>query len=330
MDTYQALKQNSLAFKLKKISFKALFFMDMVPCDIYAVIDGLFRIVVHSHSLVNRELLKELLGKGAHELYVLSEDQHKVINTFQESLRNVTRSLSIGDPIQKGRKQINLLALNLNNLYDNPHSDENLNLQFQSAQNLAKFLVANQELIPTLYLEFLKSKHHYILAQPIISSLFLIALLRQSHLYSEKEVESLFLTSFFKDIGMSIIPSDKYDKKDLSLSDKHLINQHTEFSQDILRGRIPLSANYLDIIRNHHSISNVKDSENELYLAGFETMIITVMDIIAAVISERPYRKPGKLYEALEIIKSMIGNKYPQEFKLIVFFFKSFFSKLKK
>jgi HD-GYP domain-containing protein (c-di-GMP phosphodiesterase class II) len=54
------------------------------------------------------------------------------------------------------------------------------------------------------------------------------------------------------------------------------------------------------------------------------------MDIIAAIISERPYRKPGKLFDALELTKKMVGNQYPQEFKLIVFFFKTFFSKLNK
>jgi HD-GYP domain-containing protein (c-di-GMP phosphodiesterase class II) len=54
-------------------------------------------------------------------------------------------------------------------------------------------------------------------------------------------------------------------------------------------------------------------------------MLVTVMDVISAMISGRPYRKASSLYESLDLIKLLIADQYPQEFKLIVTYFRSFF-----
>jgi HD-GYP domain-containing protein (c-di-GMP phosphodiesterase class II) len=59
-------------------------------------------------------------------------------------------------------------------------------------------------------------------------------------------------------------------------------------------------------------------------------MIISVMDTVAAMITERPYRKRQTLFKSLDIIRLLIGEQYPQEFKLIVVYFKNFFKNTKE
>jgi HD-GYP domain-containing protein (c-di-GMP phosphodiesterase class II) len=57
-------------------------------------------------------------------------------------------------------------------------------------------------------------------------------------------------------------------------------------------------------------------------------MMISVMDTVAAMITDRPFRKAESLYKSLDLIRLLIGEQYPQEFKLIVFYFKNFFKTL--
>ena len=158
--------------------------------------------------------------------------------------------------------------------------------------------------------------------------------MKYSQLYSDSEIENLFITSYFKDIGMSSIPAEKYDRDELTDKEKALLSGHAAHSVQILKGRLPLSPNHLNIILHHHSFSLLtndlhldlkqKEREGEL-IAGFETMLVTVMDVISAMITGRPFRPPTKLFESLDLIKILIADQYPQEFRLIVSFFKSFF-----
>jgi hypothetical protein len=333
MSNYKALFQNSLNLKLTPISIRELIFIDQCPCDVYAPINGLFDIVVEERRIISPRFIKELMSAGHTRFFVSYEDRKKLIENHQDQLTNITRSLSIGNPVDNGKKHINLLAVNMSYLYEDPTNDAFLSIQLQSAKNLALFLIENYKIHKELFNQFTNQNHHYIFAQPFISSLFLIGILRQSHLYSDREIENLFITSYFKDIGMSAIPTHKYDSQELSDEDKKRLADHPSQSVKILQGRVPISPSHLKIIEGHHRFSLinneifVEDPDDTETVYGFETTITTVCDIIAAMISRRPYRDPTKLFDALDLIKALISDDHPTEFKLIVGYFRQFFSR---
>ena len=133
---------------------------------------------------------------------------------------------------------------------------------------------------------------------------------------------------------MSAIPAEKYDQDNLTDKEKEVLSAHATNSVQILKGRLPLSPNHLSIIEHHHTFSllsnklqlNLKEKQKDGELiAGFETMLVTVMDIISAMITGRPFRKPTKIFEALDLVKILIADQYPQEFRLVVSYFKNFF-----
>jgi HD-GYP domain-containing protein (c-di-GMP phosphodiesterase class II) len=339
MNAFTALEQNALSFKLKPISVRELFFLGDTPCDIYGVVNGLYKIILKEGSYLDNKVLKDLIEQGHAISYVLHEARLNIIAKQQDNLRQVTRSLSIGDALEKGKKQLALISINMRYLYEDPTNDDTLSLQFQSVKNLASFLFDRPELYSPLYYAYIKQKHHYIFAQPLLSSLFLLGCLKQSRLYSQKEIENLFITSFFKDIGMSAIPTQKYDEEELSDEDKILLAKHAELSVQILNGRVQISPTHLKIIENHHTFSllsknykmdNLETDTSDKVISGFETMIISVMDIISAMIAERPYREATTLFDSLELVKILIADQYPQEFKLVVNYFKNFFFKKKR
>ena len=333
--SFGILERNHLAFKLTPISVRELLFVADLPCDVYALENDVFKLALKRRSYINKDVIKGLIQQGKYELFIAHADRESLINYQQENLRKVTRSLSVGEPLEKGKKVMNLLTINMEYLYRDPTNDETLNLQFQSAKNLASFLAANIDLHEPLYKSFIQMKHHFVFAQPMLSSLFLLGVLKMSHLFNAKDVENLFLTSYFKDIGMSAIPTEKYDQAELDDDEKRLLAGHARHSVNILQSRIPLGPQYLTIIENHHSFSllaqdlgvpTAQGRQGEI-IAGFETMLVCVMDVIAAMISGRPFRTASNLFDALELVKLLIAEQYPQEFKIIVTYFKNFFFK---
>lgn len=333
-ESYNSIEQNHLTLQLVPISIRELLFISTAPCDIYGIKDGLFNRTLRRGVFTNKPLLRDLISKGQIHLFVKRENRELIIDTVQKNLLQVTRSLSVGNPLEKGRAVMNLLTINMGYLYADPTNDKYLKLQHQCAKNLAYFLINRINLLEPLQKDFIKQKHHFVLAQPLIASVFLLGLMKYSQLYSDSEIENLFITSYFKDIGMSSIPAEKYDRDELSNKEKALLAGHAAHSVQILKGRLPLSPNHLNIILHHHSFSLLtndlhldlkqKEREGEL-IAGFETMLVTVMDVISAMITGRPFRPPTKLFESLDLIKILIADQYPQEFRLIVSFFKSFF-----
>lgn len=337
MDALKTLKQSQLTYQLKSFSLRQLLFLDSTPVDIYGVRNGLFEIIIKKKSSISKDMIKNMIAKKQYQIFIKNNDADLLLNAQQENLRKVTRSLSVGDSIKNCKLQMNLLTIHMEFLYQQPTDDDRLSLQFQSARNLCSFLIENIKSHKKLYQEYLKQKHHYIFAQPMISSLFVIGVAQTSRLYNKKELESLFLTSYLKDIGMSVIPTEKYSEKNLTDEEKKNFMHHPEHSISILKGRVPLSENYLNIIANHHAFSllqketdylvnensEISDYSSQI-VSGTETVFINCMDILAALITGRPYQDPIKLFDALDFIRVLISDSYSQEFKVMVNYFKSF------
>ncbi len=336
MNPFAPIQQNALAFKLTPVSLRELMVLGHTPCDLYLPQELGFKVVLKNKQSLTNEAIKNFLSSGVVQLFAEEEHYPHIIEAIQSELKKITRSLSIGNPLDNAKRQVNLITIHLTHLYETPTDNEKLQLQFQSVKNLAHFLINNPKVHSPLYNSFKEQKHHYIFAQPMLASIFLLGILQQSRLLSHKELESLFLTSYFKDIGMSIIPVEKYNHPELSRQDKALFAKHPQLSLDLLAGRVALSPTYLKIIENHHTFSLLgadgfdPEKPHGKFIGGFETMIISVTDIIAAMISERPYREATSLFDALELIRVLIADNYPEEFKYIVHYFRQFFKEQNK
>ncbi|MFN8370872.1 MAG: hypothetical protein U0T83_09650 [Bacteriovoracaceae bacterium] len=335
------LEQSNLSFKLTKLETNEILSLKYAPSDIYAYQNNLFRVVLNRGELITREKMTEFIQKNVWPLFIPTEAYILFKNEQQEELRNVTRSLSIGDAEANAKKQSNLLCQNMSFLYQSPAEDEVLKLQHQSTKNLCNFLLENNNLGKELFKEIQNSaRYHFLIKQPYLSTLMLLGFLKNSNHFSPKEIESLFITSYFKDVGMSLIPKDKHDSRNLSDIDKQSFHNHPEHSAQILNGRIPISTNYLDIMLNHHQFysmleskqnnqdkdQNIDDSEALKHIAGAETLFVCIFDILAALITPRPYRKAMTLYEALELIRSIMIKDHANEFKHIVLFVRKYFT----
>lgn len=328
------IDQHRLALKLKPILVGELYLARSLHHPAFIFKGGLFHPVIPAGSSPTKETINTLIKNNIKEVYVYKEDLKEIKSNLESALVKITRSLSVGDPLENGTRDLKLLSLNLSGLYQNPHDDELLMLQFQSTQNLSKFLLDNKKLLPTYYHNLVKENFHFTLSQPMLSSLLLLSFLQATHLFHEREIENLFLASYLKDIGFAMIPDAKYDLKDLSSKDQTLFADHADFSFELLEGRLPISKNYLTIIKHHHFLNDkiktfvgksAPQQRDPDVILGLESTLVAVFDILVAMTSERPYRKSMPLFQSLEVIKKLMADDYPQEFKALVVFLKNFY-----
>lgn len=329
-------QHHKLGLKLKPILVGELYLVKRLNNPVYIYKDFHFNEVIPAGGTPTKDLINLLIRNAHREVYVYSEDVEHIRKNLEQALIKVTRSLSVGDPLENGQKDIKLLSLNMGGLYDNPHSDELLMMQYQSSQNLGKFLLDNKKLHASFYQSLTKESFHFTLSQPMLSSLMLLSFLQTIHLFHDKEIENLFLASYFKDVGLSIIPEEKYDQMNLTDQDQKLFSDHSDFSFDLLEGRVPLSKNYLTIIKHHHFLNNRllelinKAPRNPMMndngmVGGLESVLVGVFDMFVAMTSDRPYRKGMSPFQALELIRKLMADDYPQEFKALVIFIRQFF-----
>jgi hypothetical protein len=327
-------EQNRLSLKLKPILVGELYLAKKLKHPVFIFKNGAFYPVINEGGIPTKDQINTLIKNSHREVYIYPDDILDIKKNLETALIKVTRSLSVGDPVENGTKDMKLLSLNLGGLYENPHNDELLMLQFQSSQNLSKFLMDNKKYQPYFFQNLIRENFHFTLSQPMLSSVLLLSFLQSIHLFHDKEVENLFLASYLKDIGISMIPGDKYDLKTLTTKDQELFANHADFSFDLLEGRVPLSKNYLTIIKHHHFLNDKmkellqkdkkKKGEPDI-IFGIESTLVSVFDILVAMTSDRPYRKGMSLYQSLELIKKMMADDYPQEFKALVVFLKQFY-----
>ncbi len=327
------IDQHRLCLKLRPILVGELYLARKLRNPVYIYKSGAFSPVINEGSVPTKDQITILIKNNYREVYAFAEDVRDIKKNLETALIKITRSLSIGDPVQNGTKDLKLISLNLGGLYQNPYDDELLMLQFQSTQNLGKFLLENKRYQPHFYQSLMRENFHFTLSQPMLSSMLLLAFMQSIHLFHEKEMENLFLASYLKDIGMAMIPDEKYDLKTLTTRDQQLFGSHADFSFDLLEGRIPLSKNYLTIIRHHHFmndklkdlVAKAKRRRDQEIVFGVESTLVSVFDILVAMTNERPYRSGLTLFQALDLVKRLMADDYPQEFRALVVFLKQFY-----
>lgn len=328
-------QRHRLALELQPVFIGHALLLDSFAQPAYCFKDGLFQKAINADEIITSEFISQYAQNYSSEIFVSKEDAHLLKDKVKEEITKLSRSLSVGNIQKNAIKHANLLTMQMASLYEDPFNDNLLNNQFQSSKNLGSMLLNNQSVHKSLFENISQSQYHYTFKQPLLSSILLLSFSQSLGGFNEKEVQNLFLTSYFKDIGMSFIPREKFELAHLSDFDKKIFAEHAEYSMRILENRLPLSATQLNMIKNHHYLnykiqsylSDNKTQENDEFLSGIESALLSSLDILVAMTHDRPYRKALTTFQALELLKTVLSDEYPQEFKALVVFLKNFYSK---
>ena len=110
VNAFDILTDNSLALKLEAISIRELFYIGNAPCNVYVYEKQKFKPILTFGKMIDVQLLKDLLKNNMLKIFVLKVERYKIIETHQQVLTKLTRSLSMGVNISNVKKQFNVLT----------------------------------------------------------------------------------------------------------------------------------------------------------------------------------------------------------------------------
>jgi putative nucleotidyltransferase with HDIG domain len=128
---------------------------------------------------------------------------------------------------------------------------------------------------------------------------------------AKTDMERLYSAAMFHDVGKAKIPLAVLDKPgSLDEQERALLETHAAMGYDALRGSPGISSEILDAVRHHHEYLDGSGYPDGLGAAGISDLvrILTISDIFAALIEDRPYKPPMPRAHAYEILRGMRGK----------------------
>jgi HD-GYP domain-containing protein (c-di-GMP phosphodiesterase class II) len=125
------------------------------------------------------------------------------------------------------------------------------------------------------------------------------------------DIERLSSSAMFHDVGKATIPLAVLDKPGrLDPEERALIETHPGAGYDVLKDNENISAEILDAVRHHHEYldgSGYPDGLCDDNIADL-VRVLTISDIFAALIEQRPYKATRSRAEAYDILCDMNGK----------------------
>ena len=306
-------------YSYEQVSLKEILFFAKSPCNLFSQ-NNLFTPFIYQGQKFSKKILLELAGKKRLTLLCRQEDLYLFHLFVKKEVTEVCKKFSHGSPTQNALRLLNLYLIHQKRVYSDPFNKEMLQDHHQITKLITEVITNYQKYTPEIFNKFSKIDHYYLDSQPIKSTLIFSHLLEESKVFEKKFNQSLFITSLFKDIGMSLIDKSILESKNISEVQKKEINHHSDYSYLLCKESLHLSTTQLNLIKHHHDI------KSEKILFGPELIFLHFSDVLSAMISDRPYRSRSSLYKALELIKHSTPPSNKDEFKFLVNFSTKFFN----
>jgi putative nucleotidyltransferase with HDIG domain len=129
--------------------------------------------------------------------------------------------------------------------------------------------------------------------------------------FSDRDISRLGMAATLHDIGKARIPLSILDKPGrLDPDEEAIIRRHPGIGYDLLKDVSGISPEILDGVRHHHEYLDGTGYPDGLADSQISDLVrlLTISDIFAALVEQRPYRPPMSRQDAYQIICGMEGK----------------------
>ena len=175
----------------------------------------------------------------------------------------------------------------------------------------------------------LMTKHPYTFRHSLSTAVFAMMLAQASEFKSDKSLRIIGLGAFLHDIGMSRLPFDPEEKKELSPEEWKDMKEHPLHGKRLIEEVKGVPSEVRAIVLQHHEQPNGNGYPSGLRGRDIYPLAkaVSIADSFAALISARPFRpKPYSPQEAISLMMEERGSFDPKLLEI----FAGLFIKVKK
>ena len=253
-----------------------------------------------------RERLKE---SGHTHIYVKIEDIKKFNEYLELNLKNTLSDQKV-DTHEKTALLYDTTTYLVRELLQDPSSEENIKQSQRVVETAVDFIISNPNIL-SHHLE-LSSVDYYTYTHSVDVMTYSIILGRRVGIKEGHGLNELGQGALLHDVGKAYIDPEIINKQGTLTEDEfQTMKKHPGLGYDVLYTTGTVPGNVLHMVLYHHEdiLGNgypygVKSTD-----LGLEVRIITVADIYNAMTTRRVYRKAYGYFDALKIMKDMVGLK---------------------
>lgn len=284
---------------------------DKLDADLYMYYQGNHIIFRSKGNVWTVDDTRNLSNFGVSEVYVKFESpkQHHQFLNSRLTLMVEARDVSVKEKAQALYEVSDPL---LSQIYVNPKSAEQIEGAFKYVKNCIKFLNDRGSLPELIELSSKSFSEH---VHGLHVSAYSIALAKVVGFQSYDSIQALGVGALLHDIGKCKI-DQKILMKPSELSDPEWqeIRKHPLYGEDILKKHDFIPALARRVVLEHHERVNGKGypyGKKEIHAFS---KITAIADVFNSLISERPYKKAMKPYEALKYMIVTMKEEFDSKF----------------
>lgn len=284
---------------------------DKLESDLYMYYQGNHIIFRSKGNIWTPDDTRNLSNFGVSEVYVKfdSPKQHHQFLNSRLTLLVDARDVPVKEKAQALYEVSDPL---LSQIYVSPKSGEQIEGAFKYVKNCIKFL-NDKGALPELI--ELSSKHFSEHVHGLHVSAYSIALAKIAGFQSYDSIQALGVGALLHDIGKCKIDS-KILTKPAELSDPEWqeIRKHPIYGDEILKKHEFVPALSRRVVLEHHERINGKGYPHGKKDLHVFSKIVAIADVFNSLISERPYKRAMKPYEALKYMITTMKEEFDGKF----------------
>jgi HD-GYP domain-containing protein (c-di-GMP phosphodiesterase class II) len=250
-----------------------------------------------------------LYENGHTHIYIKLEDIKNLNQYFEINLKSTLNDMKV-DLREKTALLYDTTTYLVRELLQDPGSKENIKQSERVVETAVEFILSDPDVLGH-HIE-LSSVDYYTYTHSVDVMTYSILLGKRLGLHEGSELHELGQGALLHDVGKAYVDQAIIQKpSSLTAEEWEIMKRHPRYGYNTLRSTSAVSENVLNLVLYHHEElggSGYPDGKKAAEL-DLNVRIITAADVYNAMTTRRLYREAYKNFDALKMMKDMVGEK---------------------
>jgi HD-GYP domain-containing protein (c-di-GMP phosphodiesterase class II) len=284
-----------------------------LPFDLFIKrAEGAYTRIFNRAEALDQERLEHYRAeKGVAQLYVQKSDleaYHRMVESVADDVFKDPKASTTADILDTIKAMAEMTTFEI--LSTMPVEVNLVRHAAQTVQGCLGLMAKDPKALPSLFA--LIGTNTYAVKHSLSCTIFALLIAKvDGSIKSERNILHLGLGAFVHDVGMTRVPFDPDEKRQLTPEEWTQLKEHPELGARMLDSIKGVPAEVREIVMQHHEQPNGNGYPNAIHNVRiyFPAKIVAVADAFSALIQKRPFREHSfSPLQALGILKTDQGK----------------------